>query len=497
MERSSHALGDVFAAHNHSARPLVPLKDAQVQHFIDHGYLHVSTTLDAAFHRRLLATTQALRAADAPGWKGNDCLLINPQLGEVLADPHVHGALTGLMGRGYALHPHRHIHVSAPGGSGEQSIHQDCQDDAYVRNCRPRWCMAFYYAQDVNVDLGPTAIVPGSHFYIRDRPDDGSREKGHWDEQSEELRCVVAAGTVVIIHFELWHRATANLSPDEARYAFKFPVVRMEEPTAPTWACRSTPGRVADDGWAATADAKSLSVWNWMRGCASDPLPPPPPSAASVSDLLALLHTPREPLRVDAAFRLARLGSEAVKPLVRALRQEGARALAALKERGWSHVNPDHTNPVQLVARTALVAVGRPAVPALLALLPCTSSGGGDGWLVRSAAAAALGDIGPKVAGEHGTAVVAALRARLEDEGESLWVVRNAAEALGRFGALAAPAPAPLTALIWPNALNAGTGPGKSYIGVRHNAVLSISKIGGAVAPSTLPGGVRGGVGGL
>ena len=489
MERSSHALGDVFAAHNHSARPLVPLKDAQVQHFIDHGYLHVSTTLDAAFHRRLLATTQALRAADAPGWKGNDCLLINPQLGEVLADPHVHGALTGLMGRGYALHPHRHIHVSAPGGSGEQSIHQDCQDDAYVRNCRPHWCMAFYYAQDVNVDLGPTAIVPGSHFYIRDRPDDGSREKGHWDEQSEELRCVVAAGTVVIIHFELWHRATANLSPDEARYAFKFPVVRMEEPTAPTWACRSTPGRVADDGWAATADAKSLSVWNWMRGCASEPLPPPPPSAASVSDLLALLHTPREPLRVDAAFRLARLGSEAVKPLVRALRQEGARALAALKERGWSHVNPDHTNPAQLVARTALVAVGRPAVPALLALLPCTSSGGGDGWLFRSAAADALGDIGPKVAGEHGTAVVAALRARLEDEGESLWVVRNAAEALGRFGALAAPALAALTALIWPNALNAGTGPGKSYIGVRHNAVLSIGKIGGAVAPSTLPAG--------
>ena len=47
MERSSHALGDVFAAQNHSARPLVPLKDAQVLHFIDYGYLHLSTTLDA------------------------------------------------------------------------------------------------------------------------------------------------------------------------------------------------------------------------------------------------------------------------------------------------------------------------------------------------------------------------------------------------------------------------------------------------------------------
>lgn len=31
------------------------------------------------------------------------------------------------------------------------------------------------------------------------------------------------------------------------------------------------------------------------------------------------------------------------------------------------------------MARTALVAIGRPAVPVLLALLPCTSSGGGAG----------------------------------------------------------------------------------------------------------------------
>ena len=70
-----------------------------------------------------------------------------------------------------------------------------------------------------------------------------------------------------------------------------------------------------------------------------------------------------------------------------------------------------------------------------------------------------------------------------------LWVVRNAAEALGRFGAQAATALAALTVLIRPNALNAGAGQGKSYIGVRHNAVLSIGKIGGAVAPSALPAG--------
>ena len=119
------------------ARPPV-----QVQSFIDDGFLVVEPPLSRSFHERLLKKAEALRRnAEDLRWQGNDCFPVNPLLGEVLSDPHVHGALTGLMGPGYALHPHRHCHTSDP-GNVPQTQHQDCQDDCYVRSNKPRWCMA-------------------------------------------------------------------------------------------------------------------------------------------------------------------------------------------------------------------------------------------------------------------------------------------------------------------------------------------------------------------
>ena len=97
--------------------------------------------------------------------------------------------------------------------------------------------MAMYYAQDVTLQMGPTACVAGSHYFMRSRSNRDRADLGleaEWPAEPEETRMVVEAGTVVITHFELWHRATANRS-DTARYMFKFPVVRMEEPTRPTW----------------------------------------------------------------------------------------------------------------------------------------------------------------------------------------------------------------------------------------------------------------------
>ena len=178
MEPSA-ALGDAAAAVSHRPQPLVPLSDEQVRQFVSTGALSIRpATLPHTFHERLLAKTRALHAEGAEDWQGNNCFPTNPLLGELLREPHVHGALTGLMGRSYALHPHRHCHASAE-GNGEQALHQDCQDDCYVRSCRPRWCMALYYPQDVGNDFGPTAICRGSHFFVRDRPDDGSETCGH------------------------------------------------------------------------------------------------------------------------------------------------------------------------------------------------------------------------------------------------------------------------------------------------------------------------------
>ena len=96
--------------------------------------------------------------------------------------------------------------------------------------------MAMYYPQDVTAELGPTGVVPGSHWYNDDHQIEpgtepfgrGSGAPGHWCHETEEWHTVVPSGTVVIVHYELWHRGTKVLSELSTRYMFKFLVVRMQ-----------------------------------------------------------------------------------------------------------------------------------------------------------------------------------------------------------------------------------------------------------------------------
>ena len=81
--------------------------------------------------------------------------------------------------------------------------------------------MAFYYPQDVTEDMGPTAIQPATQYYME--PSD-----------APGLSLCGEAGTVTIVHYELWHRATENLS-DKIRFMLKFLFCRTEEPQQPSW----------------------------------------------------------------------------------------------------------------------------------------------------------------------------------------------------------------------------------------------------------------------
>ena len=88
-----------------------------------------------------------------------------------------------------------------------------------VRHHRSRWAMAFYYPQDVTMEMGPTAILPASQYY-------DSAEQAH---RRAELPLCGSSGTVTVVHYDLWHRAMANVS-DRHRYMVKFLFTRMSEP---------------------------------------------------------------------------------------------------------------------------------------------------------------------------------------------------------------------------------------------------------------------------
>ncbi|MCY3738886.1 MAG: HEAT repeat domain-containing protein [Gemmatimonadaceae bacterium] len=352
-----------------------PLDDEALQRFLRDGYITLDAGLDADFHRDVYEEVDRLFEAESN--PGNNILPRVPGIRRVLDSPPVHGALKSLLGVDYYLHAHRFCHYRQAGSEAQQ-LHKDSWSR---RHHRTRWCMAFYYPQDTTEEMGPTGIVPGSQ-YLNGPPDpDG------------EVALAGRAGTVTIVHYDLWHRGLANTS-DRKRYMLKFLFTRLDEPAA-------------DGRGPAVFDEEDpraplwRSMWRWQTGHAG-----PAGSRVSsgeVTELAADLGAEDETRAQHAAYRL---GESADTAAVGAL-LEGLRSGAGGVRRNAAY---------------GLTAVGAAAVPGLVECLAHGDAG------LRAAAVDALGDLGRQAA-EAAPSVSASL------EDEDLEVRRQAAHALGTMGA--------------------------------------------------------------
>ncbi|CAF3458798.1 unnamed protein product [Rotaria sp. Silwood1] len=84
-------------------------------------------------------------------------------------------------------------------------------------------------------------------------------------DKQHDVRLVCTAGTVVLIHYDIVHKGTANRTKDSYRFMFKFQFNRLEEPTKPTWNHDPT-NAVYDAADAGLLQPILKHVWNWMMG---------------------------------------------------------------------------------------------------------------------------------------------------------------------------------------------------------------------------------------
>jgi HEAT repeat protein len=370
------------------------LDTATLARFVRDGYLTVQTSLPPSFHVDVCRRAGAI--LDREGNWGNNMLPRLPELRHVLADAAVHGALTSLLGPTYVLHPHRYCHRNEP-GSTAQRLHKDTREfsgDRHLRHPRPRWLIAFYYPHDVTAEMGPTAIVPGSQYYL-EPPEGGA---------SPEMLVRVPGGSVTIVHFGIWHRATSNRS-NQPRYMFKFQFARMDEPLPGV-----EPDPVAWDTGASQAPHTGLwsSVLGWLQGngqVACEQV------AESAIDALAAEDVYTRRAAADA-FAVAGSDTDTIPRLAQAL--------------------SDVDEPVRLNAAQALAAAGKAALPVLDAALRAP-----DGPARRHATHALS---------EMGVAAVELLVERARDADEQVAI--NAIDALSNMGAAAEPAEPALRAAL-------------------------------------------------
>ena len=412
-------------------KPALPLTDKEMQDFIINGYVKVKTDFSPSFHDNIRQQLDTM--FEETGNLGNNLLPAIPEIQEIFDHPIVHGAMQGVLGSDYVMHPHRYCHFNQQGSKG-QNFHKDSYaGDEQIRRHRCRWTMAFYYPQDVTEDMGPTAVLPGSQYYETD-------ESAH---EQPELALCGEAGTVTIVHYDLWHRAMPNQS-DKKRYMLKFLFIRLDEPQTPLWKSDTDDWHALSNGEESEHPELWESLWEWyngkQNGTSNGVL------SAEVDTLLKTLDSDNERDRLNAAYRLGRVGTAAVPVLKQALYSK--------------------SDAIREYAGYALSLTGEPAVPTLIDAMQETDDS------VRASAAFALADMG-KVAQEAMPALITAA----QDPAES--VRRHATEGLGLIGQLVSEdMDLSETVQVLANGLS------DDYFPVRDNAARSLAKLGTLAEPA-------------
>ena len=398
------------------------LTDAQMRHFIVNGYVTVTTTLPAQLHNVIYEKTMTV--FDKEGNPGNNLIPRIPEIQKILDDPNVAGTLTSLLGADYYMQPHRHPHYNPPGSKG-QGMHQD---GGKRWSHHTRRLLVFYYPQDTPLALGPTGVVPMSHYY-------STREGA---EVSPEQPIVGKAGTVAFANYDLWHRAMPN-SSETRRYMMKFLYARMSEPQEPTWANTETDWANGDPVGPGEHQEMFRHLWNWHRGVEDNDWRGTS-KGESLSGLISALNSTSESVGLQAAYELPRFGEKAVPALVQCLQDESEmtrrHACYAINAVGSAAVESlrgalkDSREYVRNNASEALGDLGdkaKPAVPALVETLSDSSS------TVRSHTIEALG-----TTSQSSSIAVPGLVKALDDANDG--IRRNAVFALARIGKNAAEA---------------------------------------------------------
>ncbi|CAF1149415.1 unnamed protein product [Adineta ricciae] len=271
------------------------LTDKQLQQFLIDGYLVLQPmSLDDNFHSSIYAEISSIFARG--GNPGNNLLPKLPQLQQVFNDPLVHGALISLLGANYTMQPHRHPHLTKP-NTRDQQWHKDSYFGYQkpLRHHQLRYVMAMYYPQHTTLETGPTAIKPQTQYLVK-------HHEASENNPQNDVRMVCSAGTVVLIHYDIVHKGTANQTAHTNRFMFKFQFNRLDEPTKPTW--NHDPSNASYDA----ADAGLLQpivkhIWNWLLGGTNTP-------SASRTDQQTSkwetkLHDKDGMVRLNAAYNLA------------------------------------------------------------------------------------------------------------------------------------------------------------------------------------------------
>ena len=198
------------------------LTDTQVLEFCHRGYLILEGVVAPETNERVGEFIRAHPYAAGDGGEFEDDRLLAEEwfVKEVILNRQAAGAVRSLLGRQAALPPWMFNHRS-PQPKPAQQWHRDgCSRYGHAVN----HLQVFYYPQDTPRELGPTEVLPGSHFLFN-----LGSYMGHYGGISGTASTAAAAGTIFITAYPIWHRRGTSSAPG-VRDMLKYLYWRMAPP---------------------------------------------------------------------------------------------------------------------------------------------------------------------------------------------------------------------------------------------------------------------------
>lgn len=183
------------------------LTDSQVVQFCRDGYLMFERVVPDEINRRV---SQFIA-------ERNDHLpLLNEDwfVEAVLLEPMAGGAVRSLLGKNFSLPIGMANHrIRTPMGS--QNWHRD---GGSRMGREVNVLQVFYYPQDTPLEMGPTEVLPGSHFFMAPQS-----WMGHYGKIRGAVATAAQAGSIFITAYNIWHRrgrSTATSLRDMLKYCY-------------------------------------------------------------------------------------------------------------------------------------------------------------------------------------------------------------------------------------------------------------------------------------
>jgi hypothetical protein len=169
------------------------LNDTQVLEFCKQGYLVYEGVVPNEINRRV---SEFIEKHGQEPLRQEDWFIEN-----VLLNPQAAGAVRSLLGEDFGF----------PVGVANHRLQCPAPAQGWHRDGGSRYgsetnhLQVFYYPQDTPVELGPTEIVPGSHFLFCLQS-----WMGHYGNIRSGLRMASPAGTIFITAYPIWHRRSES-----------------------------------------------------------------------------------------------------------------------------------------------------------------------------------------------------------------------------------------------------------------------------------------------